>query len=190
MARESHNRNLLETLQKLYAQIMRLVLHGRLNSYRHAQGDDSVIAGLYDYINHAPQAPGDEMAHLRVAAESPGLSKRSINNNKPSYQRAEVLPDGPNDLRDTFVNRHEYSALHDHMGEKLKASAWEHIHSSMRYAHEGNRETAMLHADIAANAIKEAVHYLEDNAYKDFIGEIGKVISDVNRHQVPTEAGK
>ena len=58
------------------------------------------------------------------------------------------------------------------MGDKLKKSAWEHVHSAIRYARQENMAMAKLHADIAGHALDEAAHFLKDEEYSELIFEI------------------
>ena len=64
------------------------------------------------------------------------------------------------------------SLTHPCMGDKLKKSAWEHVHSAIRYARQENMTMAKLHADIAGHALEEAAHFLKDEEYSELIFEI------------------
>ena len=65
------------------------------------------------------------------------------------------------------------------MGDKLKASAWSHIHAAALHARNGELETAKLHVGIASQAVKEASHYMTDEDYHAMCEEVEKVLSEV-----------
>lgn len=72
--------------------------------------------------------------------------------------------------------KHKKSSSIEHpcMGDKLKNSAWEHIHCTIRYAKQGNIALAKLHADIAGHAIEEAAHFMKDEEYSELVFEVEK----------------
>ena len=66
------------------------------------------------------------------------------------------------------------------MGEKLKYSTWSHIHTSTLQARQGNLSNAKMHAKIANNALKEAVHYMSEEDYKVFCNEVAKEFEELD----------
>ena len=54
------------------------------------------------------------------------------------------------------------------IGHKLSSSAWNHTHSAIRCAHQGDYANAKLHADLANNAIHELGHYVSTAEFTRF----------------------
>ena len=66
-----------------------------------------------------------------------------------------------------------------YMGDKLKDSAWSHIHTALLHARQGEAITAKLHADIANEALKEAAHYMSEEDYKVLCEEVAKAFKEL-----------
>ena len=65
------------------------------------------------------------------------------------------------------------------MGERLKSSTWSHLHLASMEARRGDAVAAKVHADIANQALKEAAHYMSDDEYKKFSGEVAQIINNI-----------
>ena len=159
---EPHTRsNLLSTLKALYRELVQRITLARQKSYQPkksgASGKD-LSRQLHDYIRQAPAqgnagsaaAPGPETGS--TAQRSAGASTATP---KPSHTTA----------------RH---GVPDSVGARLVDSAWEHLHASVRFARMGDTATARLHAGIMESSLKEAAHYLDDDAYAGFVKSLGK----------------
>ena len=86
--------------------------------------------------------------------------------NRTAWADKPAAGDLSNPLSDFFKKNNAYSELASPLGEKLKTSAWEHTHSAIRLAHQGEFSKAKLHADLANSAVHELGHYMSE---ADFI---------------------
>ncbi len=75
-------------------------------------------------------------------------------------------------------NRKKRLITNHSLGDKLKSVAWEHLHSAIRYAKQGDIDAAKLHSDIAGNALEEASYYLGNKDYSDLIFQIEQYFID------------
>lgn len=83
-----------------------------------------------------------------------------------------------------YIQDHNASkSVHPSMGEKLKTSAWEHIHSSIRLARLGDVNAAELHANIASHALDEAGHFLSHTEYSILAQEIEQYFADAQKEE-------
>ena len=179
MIQGTSNHNLFSILEHLYTHIMQVLVQMRLDSYRRADSSEGVIADFIKYINRMPPLANDDSnTHYDIPAVPP--ARTGYQHKYPPYHKTGSFPAESNSLRDAFIKRNEQSVLRDRLGRKLKISTWEHIHTSIRYARKGNRQSAKLHADIAASAIKEAAHYMPKEEYQTFIAEVNKEVASLD----------
>ena len=173
---KSHS--LFARLQYLYRKISIVIARVRMGSYRpfletkntfdmttllHQQIDSIVFSSIKN--NVPPANTGKEV-------QCSELSFTKVDNE--NYQDSEI--DGVSSIESEFVKylkqKKSSSLTHPYMGDKLKKSAWEHIHCTIRHARQGDMAMAKLHADIAGHALEEAAHFLKDEEYSELIFEI------------------
>jgi len=77
-----------------------------------------------------------------------------------------------NELSQYFKKQDGNANIASAIDEKLKHSAWQHIHLTLYLARNKQTATAQMHADIVYYACKELAHYLPEQEYCDFINEI------------------
>lgn len=58
------------------------------------------------------------------------------------------------------------------VGEGVKRRMLEHINTALRLARRGDLAGARIHADIARSAMREAVHYLSQEEYRQFTAAV------------------
>ena len=136
--------SLLDNVAQLYADMFTHVLHERVTAFHHQSADeydDEVGASLHTYIKRIKQG----------AASAP---------------TAQPVMEDP--LSSYFGHHSGYSALTTPLRERLKTSAWEHTHSAIHLAHQGDFASAKLHAILANNATHELGHYLIQADYNSF----------------------
>lgn len=165
----SKMQSLLHAIAKLYSSIFATVLHERAAAYHANTGaddDDDIGVSLREYINHVKKTATTTPSSTPSAVTEPVL---------PTTIRSEQNTALANDLNagaldstlsDHFKKHTASSRLATPLGEKLKTSAWNHTHSAIRFAHQGDFASAKLHADLANNAIHELGHYMPE---EDFI---------------------
>lgn len=176
MSQIHNTNNLLKALQAHYHQLVNMITVLRMKSYRPTATStaSTILANqLRNYINHFPATKLD-------------FSLTDIHDDKqPRATRMKTTwlvdehptPTQPISHRPVFSDHHPVNTV----GEKLMQSTWDHLHASIRYVRAGNTESARLHASIMDSAIKEAVHFLNDEVYNEFVLSLGKEISSQNQ---------
>lgn len=183
MAQDQDHNSILRRLQRLYTRLVLQILHQRMQSYRkshHARPDQEISTVLYDYIDKAP-APVTEtspesrapLAQTHAQTTAPHSSSPIQTDEPPSIMT--MTRDG---LALLFQKMSTGPTIDPAMNDKLKKSAWDHIHAVHRFTRQGDRTSARLHANIANNALKEAAHFMSEDDYAVFIKEIKHVLQD------------
>jgi len=161
---------LLGILWTQYTQLVNLLTKLRIGQYRPAAestANKKLGEQLQRYINHFPateSAVAVSVPDINTKTQKEGDMK--IIKPDPGYTPAH---------RPVFSDHHHI----DTVGEKLMQSTWEHLHASIRYAKAGNSESAKLHASIMDSALKESVHFLDDEVYKEFVASLEKELSEL-----------
>lgn len=172
------NHSLYVRLLYLYKKISIALVRIRMRSYRPFNDSNDtfdITSLLRQQINTlAPDLndSNEPLTNSKGVAKYTGIhaTKVDVKNNQDN---------GLNNISSTesefakYLNQKTSSSIdHPYMGDKLKKSAWEHIHCTIRYARQGNVAMAKLHADIAGHALEEAVHFIKDEEYSELILEI------------------
>lgn len=157
--------SLLHSIAKLYAGIVATIVHERVTTYRaDTDLDDDIGKVLRTYIKQVKQRasvnPTGAVDPALPTEKSPEQNTSSVEN-----PRDEAFP---NPLSDHFKKVNAYSELATPLGEKLKTSAWDHTHSAIRLAHQGDFASAKLHAELANNAIHELSHFMSEAEFLAF----------------------
>lgn len=151
--------SLLHTIAKLYSGVFATILQERVTSY-HAETasgyDDDIGEALRTYIKQVKH----EAANARKGGTDPALPAESAaeHGNRLTQDGSGDHIDNP--LSDYFKKTSNFSELASPLGQKLKTSAWDHTHTAIRLAHQGDYASAKLHADLANNAIHELAHFM------------------------------
>jgi len=157
--------SLLHAIAKLYSGVFATVLQERVSSY-HAEAsagyDDDIGEALRTYIKQIKQHASPHQAGVSKPASPNGTSSEHNHASSPNTVSEELN----NPLADYFKKNGTHTELSSPLGEKLKRSAWDHTHTAIRLAHQGDYASAKLHADLANNAIHELGHFMPD---ADFI---------------------
>lgn len=172
MTQRQNNYNLLKVLQAHYNQLVNLIAALRLKSYRpEAKSNSSrkLAQQLQNYINHFPATKLD----TPVSATQDDNHAKVTEMKTTRLEKEKATPEDQTHSGPVFSDKHQISSV----GEKLMQSTWDHLHASIRYARAGNEESARLHASIMDSALKEAVHFLDEEAYNEFILNLGKEMS-------------
>ena len=165
----SKMQTLLHAIAKLYSSIVATVLHERAAAYHANTGvddDDDIGVSLREYINQVKKNATSTPSVTQSAVTEPALPAAmhgEHNTQLADNAHAETLD---STLSDYFKKHTASSRLATPLGEKLKTSAWNHTHSAIRFAHQGDFASAKLHAELANNAIHELGHYMPE---EDFI---------------------
>jgi len=189
MIPEREIKTLIHALQKLYARITSLVLHKRMGSYRDEVGsvaDHDLATLLSDHIDRLA-APGPENSDRT----QPQVSEQKVQaaTQKPSPGRTHsghqvsIVSRTLNGLGRYFkLSRTE--SVDPELSKKLKNSAWNHIHTALRLARQGEARTAKLHLDIANQALKEAAHYMSREDHIAFTVEVQEKLGEITGQDI------
>lgn len=163
-------KTLLDSLQTLYSKLSVLILNRRMNTYRKessSQLDKQILSALFDIVEKTPEPQSlktdsdalkpEAQADRLIAGNSKGAPQVKVSN-----APAATLP---NDLSSHMHSNLSKTSDSKHLGEKLKSSAWDHIHTSLRYVREGNTDLAKMYAGLANEALQQASHHMTDEAY-------------------------
>ena len=159
--------SLLHAIAKLYSNLFSNLVHERLEAY-HDTGvnSDDIGTALYAYIMRVKNSEFTTGMGL-LKQPIPSSAALQFSNHHESAQgiNSNHLVE-PNPLSDYFHKTNEDAQPLPPLGGKLKASAWDHTHSAIRFAHQGDYANAKLHAVLANNAVHELGRFMSE---KDFI---------------------
>lgn len=161
---------LLDSLQALHSKLSVLILNRRIDSYRKDSGhhlDKQILSTLYDIAENTPKPE-----NLKTGAEDTRLVNQAggmvpgDSNRAPGVKQSNAPPAIPHsDLSSHLHTNLSKTSDSGHLGEKLKASAWDHIHTSLRYVRQGKADLAKMYADLANEALQQASHHMTDDEY-------------------------
>ena len=170
--------SLLSSLQYIYRKISIVVVRIRIHSYRKLVESNSsfdITSVLNEQINTlAASSVKNNKIHDDVN-EKPQHSELTFNKEDiKKYQSSKIenVSGVESEFAKHLKQKKSSSMIHPYLGDKLKQSAWEHIHCTIRYARQGNVVTARLHADIAGQALEEVAHYMKDEEYSELVFQI------------------
>jgi hypothetical protein len=176
---------LLHALQRLYARITSLVLHKRMGSYRDEAGsvaDHDLATLLSDHIDRlaAPGPANSENIPPQVSAQTAQTVTQNPSPGRPdSVRQVSIVKRTFNELGRYFKTSRTESILDPELSEKLKQSTWNHIHTALRLARQGEAANAKLHLDIASQALKEAAHYMSREEHITFTVEVREKLGEI-----------
>ena len=172
---------LIELIKGLYSRVVSLDLKKRMSA--HQQG------GAADAGHDIATTLAEDIEKLAGSNSSAANDTASGTDSRPVQRRSRSRPriDRKNpqstrrvtELTRFFKEAVNGSTLQPHVGEKLKASVWEHIDTSMRLARKGETVSARLHADVANNALKEAARYMPKEDYNAFYAQVKKRLQEI-----------
>lgn len=172
------NNSLYVRLLYLYRKISIVVVKIRMRSYRpfpESSNTFDITSLLHKQINTLTPDPTKNNTPLASESMKPHFSEQNVLKvDSKNNQDREIENVGSTESEfSKYLKQTKLSSInHPFMGEKLKKSAWEHIHCSIRYARQGNVALAKLHANIAGHALEEAVHFMKDDEYTKLVYEI------------------
>jgi hypothetical protein len=174
------NSSLFIRLLFLYRKVSIFAVRIRMRSYRqHVKSDTAlnITALLKKEIDELVVSSDQNIKHSSNISEEPHSSNLIIPKADNEHSH-DVGIKNTHNVESEFANylKQNKSSLiiHPYMGDKLKKSAWEHIHCTIRHARLGHIDMAKLHADIAGHALEEAAHYMSDEEYSELIFDIEK----------------
>jgi len=162
---------LLASLLAFYSRLSALILNHRMTSYRKGDSallDKQILAALYDIVEKtpAPETPDHPAGGTGSAAQADAVISDVSNRDAAINGRHLASSETPQkELSNRLHATLSRTPGAIHLGEKLSVSAWDHIHTSLRYVREKNASLAKMHADLANEALQQASHYMTDEEY-------------------------
>jgi len=172
------NHSLLASLQDLYKIISKKVIRNRMHSYHKHVGSNgsfditSVLNKQIDSLSTVSSDNNIDSTNVRDEERSEKPITAKVQNQEFQYTEKENISGVESEFAKYLKQKKSSSASHPYLSEKLKATVWEHIHNTIRYAKQDNIATAKLHADIAGQALEEAAHYMSDEEYSNLIFQV------------------
>lgn len=188
--KNNNNPTLLSTLKNLFSQLNRLAIvftQVRLSSLQRMfkpQDKLDVTSLLNKQVDDlAARAAKDNIVAVKISLKEHQAMLAQNNIQITDYQEIQVKnTSGIESEFAKYIKTRKYSYIsHPHMGEDLKASAWEHIHTTIRHARNGAVDTAKLHASIAGSALEEAGHYMSIEDYTELVFEIEHYFTEAHK---------
>lgn len=182
-----NNQTLLSSLKGFYTQLNRLsldILQSRIKFFQqHSKPqlkiDIKTILNkqVDDLAARVITVPKEDMDISDESSAHQPIINLSVDKNSTSSiskKTTENVDGVESDFVKYLKHRKAGSVTQPHMGENLKSSAWEHIHSATRHAKNGAVDTAKLHASIAGTALEEAGNYMNNEEYSQLLFDIEK----------------
>lgn len=160
--------NLLSVLKSLFSELMQLNLEQRLNWQRTRKAAESIDISetLHRHIDQINIQHRSESATIAAGSSPTGTGRRT--DTEVRTRESESLSEEDNRLREHLHDVRSRSYTESYMGERLVKSTWEHVYQAECKAREGDDVNARLHANIAAQAMKEAQKYMKVEEYEAF----------------------
>ena len=175
MKYKRNNHSLLSTLKDLYSRLSAVLIKNRLRSYHSIFQPENTV-NITSILNKQVEKLAINSSKTSQVSE---VNKRKIKSldishtKTSSHNELGLVCTSVSEYESEFAkhlrHRRSSSVNHSHMGDKLKESVWEHIHSAIRYAKQGIIDKAKVHTDIAGHALEEAGHYLSNEEYTDLV---------------------
>ena len=188
MIPEREFKALLHALQKLYTSISSLMLHKRMDSYREEAGNladrdlGNLLSDDIDRLSVTEPADSDKTQPQVSLHSAPAATHSPSRGRRHSAHKVSIVSRTFNGLGRYFRSNRKDSVLDPELSEKLKQSTWNHIHTALRLARQGETVNAKLHLDIANQALKEAAHYMSREEHIAFTVEVEEKLGEITGH--------
>ena len=176
-------KSLLDSLQSLYSKLSFVILDRRIHSYRRDNGavvDKEILSKLFDMVEKTPASDnsGNAASEAGPEKEMDGLptgARKTDSGINPRNAAPEMA------YKDLSNHLHK-SADSANLGTRLRASAWDHIHTSLRYVREEKPDLAKMHAGLANEALQQASRHLTDEEYTTLKTSIMDELQKLREH--------
>jgi hypothetical protein len=188
MIPEREFKALLHALQKLYTSISSLVLHKRMDSYREEAGNPAdrdlgtLISDHIDRLSVTEPENSDKTQSQASLHGAPAATRNPSRGRRHSTHKVSIVSRAFNGLGRYFRSNRKGSVLDPQLSEKLKQSTWNHVHTALRLARQGEAVNAKLHLDIASQALKEAAHYMSREEHIAFTVAVEEKLGEITGH--------
>lgn len=173
--------SLLKALLRLYSRLMNLLMKSSPATNR---GHSAASASL-DIVSPLSECVDKLCSNTPENREGTSGAETGVAGNAASEHASTVVSvasskDGQGDLSVYLQEAHRHSVVCLDTGEKLMHSTWDHIHTSMRVARQGDVKTARLHVELASSALREAERYLSIEVFSSFAEEVMGTLNEIN----------
>ena len=170
--------SLLESLKQLYSRVMGLHAEARARSNlnrRNTAASQNIVLPLSDCI--------DKLAAnvVKHPVDAPNSQTHETGNHSHDHASIGRSPSKTElgELSVHLKDSHRYSGASQDTGDRLMQSTWEHFHTSIRLARQGDVDAARLHSELTNTALNEAAHYLPEPVYSRFSQDVMKALDDI-----------
>lgn len=176
MVASVNSHNLLSVLKSLFSEIMQRNLSQRLNLQRKKTAGDSVDISetLHRHLNQINTEHRNDSA--TIVSGSSQIAGTTETDAEVHSRGVDHQSEENNRLREHLSELRSRSYTDSYMGERLAKSTWEHVYRAECKARKGDDVNARLHADIAAQAMKEAQKYMKEDEYEAFSSAVLEVL--------------
>lgn len=179
---------LIQELQKIYARLLLTVLHVRMDRYQqqavqsfkpYTTDIKSPLMAVVNTISH--RAKTEPELHRAIdpyklsATKSPASGEVATT----GLGLHGIDKDNFGELSRYFKDRSNGAELHPGIEARLEQSTLEHIQAAIRCARRADSSHAKMHVGIASSACKELAHYMPEDQYLKFVGEIAKQLDEL-----------
>lgn len=179
---QNNNQNLLSVLKKLIGQLSRLSLditRIRLLSYRKIFNSQTKV-DMTSVLNKQVEDLAARIVTQKIDVVAINENTGQLTTVSEQYSVAEYTNEvklenvtGVESEFAKYLRQKTFpSVTQPHLGDALKASAWEHIHCAIRHARKGELDTAKVHTAIAGTALEEAGQFMNHEDYSELVCEI------------------
>lgn len=193
MSKKFSYRALIDKLKKLHFKVSLMELNKRINSYHSNVSDGKrkhpggIKAPLTEFIE-TTVAQATSSNHTNHSYDH--LAKERKPEPHPAYpetpQPGQLSRERIDELSKYFKERNKGADLHPPIREKLEHSVWEHMHTAIRCARQGEESNAKIHLNIAHSACKELGHYMEEDEYQAFVRSAEEHMENLTNSQKKT----
>jgi hypothetical protein len=184
MDKKGRSGDLLQTLKQLFRRFFMLDLDRRIHTYH-----QTANTPRSQHITRSLNEQIDEL--VAVSSKQSAIPARKISDDQSQHgsQSPPQQQDRHTEGASVTTVGHDYFEKHTGhrdedlgMGDKLRESAWSHLHSALLYARQGDAGRAKLHADIAHQALKEAAHYLSEEEFEALSNQLEQALAEHKSH--------
>ena len=188
MKRPSFYQAIINTLDRAYAKMTLKILHRRIRKYHgdacqtttpHPMEIKKSLNACISEIIEGDSGGAQRQAIINLTVGITPFNTQRHDGENQAAARREVNRENVKELSRYFKSGPGGGDLHPDIEEKLEHSAWEHIHTAIRHARQGNFSGAKMHVDIACSACHELAHYKTDEQYQAFLREVDLQIGKI-----------
>ena len=185
MSTQNQHHRLLISIKELYSKVALRALHARMHSNNktfksnHHQDISEQLTRHIEHLTNIKEQnnKNNEVSQISKRYMKINESSEADNNRYNKNKRiSSVIYD---ELSKYFKTNNTHDTQQPFVGDRLKKSAWIHIHAALRLARQGDKKSAKLHADIANSALKEASHFMPVEEYKIFCEQVTDALSEI-----------